>query len=584
MNCKPLGIAAWASPQPVLRETGQNEEFPSSAAAIAAAVKAAASTPVEFSQRTDKESKGLFSGPSAEYLELCQEQLAICDRMFGHNAKITVYIRTTDSYGTGRLELRRVAAHPKWMLGEPGETLVLIGNFEAAAHLHSAEAALSKQEALGLSEFTLVLPMVKDLFLVGVLVAEWMTPTSQRVLKDSKIRAVRPQWPPRQGIVQMQEVDKQVIATDKCNDSDQLSAATNTFTQEQQGESTKVARTLALACVMDQRTILLQQSSWQRGVRIGDLLEQIRGPLAAMRTLGKMLQPQLKRGEISSDVLEDMLVQGDRMKEVVQEFQEAFYFSQSGSNILNRGLLNADLFKTVDSTALEDVRQVMPGDINAKPGSTQMNSIISVGHSSQRDKEAPLPPAALAPLMHSEIESCDVYELLIDLVASGAALAHQRGQALELKEKSQGAPFLAAVNESSLRQALSNLLESSLQHTLPDGWVKVEVMQAPGGGVLVVIDDNGPDLSLMLQTQALAPLGLGLHSSAQGRRDANVLLNVGAELTIAQDIIEQWGGVLRITSPFLPKAPSGIGGTHLEVWLPAPLERDSAISHHESQQ
>eukprot|EP00250_Pteridium_aquilinum_P017254 c23533_g1_i1 orf=1442-1675(+) len=76
-----------------------------------------------------------------------------------------------------------------------------------------------------------------------------------------------------------------------------------------------------------QRTLLLQQSSWQRGVRVGDLLEQIRGPLAAIRTLGKMLQPQMKKGEISSDVLEDILVQGEQMKDVVQQFQEVVYLN-----------------------------------------------------------------------------------------------------------------------------------------------------------------------------------------------------------------------------------------------------------------
>lgn len=590
MRRRPPCVSAWASPQPVLHESDQNEESPSSASVIAAAVNAAASSAVEFSQKVEEEAKGPFSGPSAEFSELCQEQLAICDGLLEHNAKLTVYIRSADSYGTGHLELKRVATHPKWILGDQDETLVLVGIFESASLLRSAEAALSKQEAVELPEFNaLVLPMVKDIFLVGVLVAEWRISRTQRVSKQSKLRAVRPVWPPRQRTVHMQEAEE-MTAPEKSNDDHQLSTHANAFTQEQQVETIKIARSLALACVMDQRTLLLQQSSWQRGVRIGDLLEQVRGPLAAIRTLGKMLQPQLKQGEISSDVLEDILVQGERMKDVVQQFQEVFYLTQHRSSLLSssesetssRVLLNSDSLKMAEPSAVQDFGLVVPNGI-AKRDATQLNSLISTGHSSQRDKEAPMPPVALAPLMHSDIKSCDVSKLLIDLVGSGAVLAHQKGQALELKENLHDAPFLAAIDESSLRQAFSNLLDSSLQHTLPGGWVKVEVMQAPGGGVLVVIDDNGPDLSLLSQAQALAPLGSGFEVGAQGRRDARVILNIGAELTVAQGILEQFGAVLRITSPYLPKAPSGIGGTRLEVWLPAPPVRCDFLTCNESQ-
>lgn len=103
--------------------------------------------------------------------------------------------------------------------------------------------------------------------------------------------------------------------------------------------------------------------------------------------------------------------------------------------------------------------------------------------------------------MSTMCRSCDVLKILIDLVNSGAILAHKKGQALELKQNPDDAPYYAAMDEFLLRQAFSNLLESSLQHILRGGWVKVEVMRAPGGGVLVIIDDNGPDLSLMVSNR-----------------------------------------------------------------------------------
>lgn len=99
--------------------------------------------------------------------------------------------------------------------------------------------------------------------------------------------------------------------------------------------------------------------------------------------------------------------------------------------------------------------------------------------------------------------SCDVSKILIDLVSSAAVLAHKKGQALELEQNPDDAPYCVAIDEFSLRQVFSNLLDSSLQHILPGGWVKVELMGAPGGGVLVIIDDNGPDLALMASNKNL---------------------------------------------------------------------------------
>eukprot|EP01018_Ginkgo_biloba_P025182 Gb_40603 [translate_table: standard] len=94
-------------------------------------------------------------------------------------------------------------------------------------------------------------------------------------------------------------------------------------------------------------------------------------------------------------------------------------------------------------------------------------------------------------------------------------------------------------------------------------------MEAPGGGVLVVIDDNGPDMSLMTQTRSLAPFGSEL--SSKGRTQDNITWNFVAGISIAREILEHYGSVLRMLSPFLPNALIGAGGTHIEIWLPAAL-------------
>ena len=55
-----------------------------------------------------------------------------------------------------------------------------------------------------------------------------------------------------------------------------------------------------------------------------------------------------------------------------------------------------------------------------------------------------------------------------------------------------------AVEEPALRQALSNLIEGALLRTNVGGMVEIASTNAPAGGALIVIDDDGPDMHYMV--------------------------------------------------------------------------------------
>lgn len=91
---------------------------------------------------------------------------------------------------------------------------------------------------------------------------------------------------------------------------------------------------------------------------------------------------------------------------------------------------------------------------------------------------------------------CIVSDILEDLVGAALPLAIRQQRGLELNEHSQ---FLeVAVEESSLRQALSNLIEGALLRTQIGGKVQIYAAEAPAGGALVIIDDDGPDMHYMV--------------------------------------------------------------------------------------
>ncbi|XP_050896456.1 ATP-dependent RNA helicase uap56-like [Lathyrus oleraceus] len=84
-----------------------------------------------------------------------------------------------------------------------------------------------------------------------------------------------------------------------------------------------------MAYVMDQKAMLLQQSTWQNNVRMNNLVEQIHGPLSSIQSLSKILSTQTKKSQISHDIVEDILVLGDRSRDVLHQLQDAVYVTKT---------------------------------------------------------------------------------------------------------------------------------------------------------------------------------------------------------------------------------------------------------------
>jgi signal transduction histidine kinase len=97
---------------------------------------------------------------------------------------------------------------------------------------------------------------------------------------------------------------------------------------------------------------------------------------------------------------------------------------------------------------------------------------------------------------------CDLSVVLEDLVGAAQPLAFRQQRTLDVTGISH--PLQVAVEESALRQALSNLIEGALLRTQLGGRVQIYAGEAPAGGILVVIDDDGPDMQYMVSTFVLS--------------------------------------------------------------------------------
>jgi hypothetical protein len=66
--------------------------------------------------------------------------------------------------------------------------------------------------------------------------------------------------------------------------------------------------------------------------------------------------------------------------------------------------------------------------------------------------------------------------------------------------------------------------------------------------------------------RSLAPFGSDL---ADGMLEDNMTWNFIAGLTVARELLEDYGCVLRVISPRRTDAVIGTGGSRVEIWLPS---------------
>ncbi|XP_028114616.1 chloroplast sensor kinase, chloroplastic isoform X4 [Camellia sinensis] len=527
---------------------GGGEAMVSSASAVASVIRKASTSPVEFVQRIDKDGKkkGLTL-PSPDFQILSLEQLDLFRRIVHPDALLSVFVRPAGSYVMDQLELRRVTVYPRV---NAADIVILISNFSVPTGLRVAEATISNQQAEFIPECrAVVFPMVKHPFVVGFLVAELPKMEFEREEHDIKHCPL-----PEESYALPPYMDMKSWEVQSFKDN-QLEIYR--FTAEQRLNAINISRSLAMAYVMDQKAILLQQSSWQNNIRMNSLVEQIRGPLSSIRTLSQMLSLHMKRSEVSYDIVEDILVQGDCIRDTLQQLQDAVYVTKA--NIIR---YNEETLKKMHHSSY----------VHPEPVPSQLSTNISTDTdgpfsftSTSKDLEIPMPPLALAPLQQEGIRPCNVSGVLEDLVGAVKPLAHKQQRMVELRGLSHS--LQVAVEEPALRQALSNLIEGALLRTHVGGKVEIVSIGAPAGGVLVIIDDDGLDMHYMTQMHSLTPFGADLLS--EDMVEDNMTWNFVAGLTVAREILESYGCVVRVISPRRTDASLGVGGTRVELWLPS---------------
>lgn len=292
------------------------------------------------------------------------------------------------------------------------------------------------------------------------------------------------------------------------------------FTQIQ-----RTAVTITLACVLDQRQGLWQErfrhQQWKQQAQqdhLNDILHQLRNPLMALKTFGKLLlkrlKPDIDRKNIS--LTQNLLRESDRLQQLLQDFGD--YLNKIEDERDNNLTLETETAAlTEDKTSFKS----LPPSESLALESVQLNSILS-----------PLLESTQAISLEKNIKLItQIPDALTPVKANGKALA----------------------------EVLNNLLDNAIKYTPENGKIEVIITSEKPNWKGIIIRDDGGIIPPEDQPKIFERHYRGVQANGN-------IPGTGLGLAIAKEYVEQMEGKIELISPVFPlEKPSQ--GTAFIVWL-----------------
>lgn len=275
----------------------------------------------------------------------------------------------------------------------------------------------------------------------------------------------------------------------------------------EQAQIQQVADTLAIACVMDQRSQWLANASYQqrllqsdRRQTLSNLMHQFRSPLTALRTLGKLLTKRFADDEQNRPLAESIVQQSDRLEELLQQFDGAV---DIGEAALEAG---------------ESEHQALPALL-------------------------PAPEHPSLSVEDLKLQPCWVDEILSPLLNAELGVMDEKQLHLSVHIPEDLPPVRA--DAAALREVLGNLIDNAFKYTPTEGEVRVQVQRTQADTArtqMIAVSDNGPGIP----AEDLEHVFERHYRGVQAETD---IPGTGLGLAIARNLIEQMQGQIEVFSP-----------------------------------
>jgi signal transduction histidine kinase len=350
--------------------------------------------------------------------------------------------------------------------------------------------------------------------------------------------------------------------------------ADRAWTNFERTQIEKIAETLAISCILDQRSQWVAQDlHQQRSLReqrhelLDDLLHQFRNPLTALRTFGKLLVKRLNPSDANRTVAEGIVRESDRLQELLQQFNAAIDIDDAEfRRLLTQGE------EIQDGELADEENQVQ----NSGVGNQAMRPVDPATPALPETPTPLLPGTTLlvgSPLQRSPQA---ITKVLFPLLDSARAIAQDRQLTLHC-EVPEHLP-LVNIDSRALREVLNNLIDNALKYTPAGGQIYIRVQSQPFPAQTPLLGHEHQQAIVVADTGPGIPLEDLNHLFERHYRGVQAMTDIpgtGLGLAIARELVHQMRGEIQVFSPahtcgMLPKwdecSPSP--GTAIVVWLP----------------
>jgi signal transduction histidine kinase len=293
------------------------------------------------------------------------------------------------------------------------------------------------------------------------------------------------------------------------------------WSDREQSQLEQIAQTLAISCVLDQRSQWLAQGHENRLVvqthqqkTLSTLLHQFRNPLTTMRTLGKLILRRMKPGDVNRDLITSMVGESDHLEHLLRQFDDAIDLGEAS--------LESELNPTQQPALPPSSDWLTGGSLTLQP--------------------------------------CWLSEILQPLLHAIAGRIDERQIQLH-EEIPHDLPPVNA-DPTALREIFGNLIDNALKYTPAGGEIWITLKQR-ASQQWVQVSDTGPGIP----PQDLERI---FERSYRGIQAQTNIPGTGLGLAIARDLAVQMEGRLEAYSPALVQSqqPQDGPGSTFEVVLP----------------
>jgi signal transduction histidine kinase len=286
----------------------------------------------------------------------------------------------------------------------------------------------------------------------------------------------------------------------------------------------RIAQTIAIACILDQRSQWLEHELRQQRLLqaqqqdiFHDLLHQFRNPLTALRTFGKLLLKRFTADDRNRDMVEGIIRESDRLQELLKQFDIAVGWGDA---------------------------QLLPSDMADTGEPTTWSTAIDLSSNGAISDSEPTPRllsgGGLLTGASLDMAPHPITHVLEPLVMSATAIAQEKKIDLKTFIPSDLPPVLIDLN--ALREVLDNLIDNALKYTPEEGTIEIWAGIRQQQRQCIVIADTGPGIP----PQDLAHIFERHYRGVQQEGD---IPGSGLGLAIARSLIQQMQGEIQVFSP-----------------------------------